>query len=284
VHSLGKIYRDVSRIYQSHMRPSFNERGFGIGSRMPVVGVDHCDSFLALNGFRFANDGKWDEYPIRQERIGLTKFLWRNRDAIAKCYKRLRELNDFEGDSFIPFRVQETFYARGIRTDIEARLEQNAQAYLRVGSEEFSYTQCPDFAKYLCGQWLEEYVFLKLLPLVKDGTIKDLRIGVQVLHDEPNDVEFASQTIQEFDVLFTDGKRLFFVECKAGTIVTDYLYKLQQVIKTYGGSESRGILAGAFRPYSKVLQRRIEEARNIRGMFGGDLPNDLAQWVRQQVT
>lgn len=252
-------------------------------TRMSVVGVDHCDSFLALNGFRFSNAGKWDEHPIRKERIKLTKFLWKNREAIAKCYIRFRELNDFEGNLFIPFRFRETVYTRGIRTDIEANLDQNAQAYLRIGNDEFSYTESPDFAKYLCGQWLEEYVFLKLSPLVSDGIIRDLRIGVEVIRDEASNLGSINTTLQEFDILFTDGKRLFFVECKAGNIITDHLFKLQQITRTYGGSESRGILAGAFKPYSSVLQRRIHEARHIEGFFASDINEEFIPWIRSQV-
>jgi len=252
-------------------------------SRMPVAGVNDCSSFLILNGFRVLRSGAWTEEPIREQRIGMTNWLWKNRSLIAGLYTKLRDYNQFEGNSFVPFQIHQYVKAAGQRVEMEVRLDRDGSAYLRAAATEFYFKDCPDFAKYLSGGWLEEFVYLKLKPLLNDGLIRDLRIGLEVALEDDRNPNLASRPVQEFDVLFTDGKRLFFVECKAGNILTEYLYKLQQVIKTCGGSESRGILAGSFKPYSKVLQRRIEEARHIRGLFGGDLTNDLVQWVRSQV-
>jgi len=34
LHSLGKIHRHVSRLYQPHLFPTLTQRGFGIGSNV----------------------------------------------------------------------------------------------------------------------------------------------------------------------------------------------------------------------------------------------------------
>ena len=47
---------------------------------------------------------------------------------------------------------------------------------------------------------------------------------------------------QEFDTMFTDGYRLYIVECKTGHINGDHINKLESLVRQYGGIEGRGIL------------------------------------------
>ena len=67
----------------------------------------------------------------------------------------------------------------------------------------------------------------------------------------------------EFDCVFTDGKRLFIVECKAGSVKQEYIQKLENNLKSYGGIAARGILVCAF-PIGPMLQKRIDVSKSIK--------------------
>jgi len=51
--------------------------------------------------------------------------------------------------------------------------------------------------------------------------------------------------------------------------------KLQNIVSHFGGVEGRGLLVSAFRPYSNVVRRKIDEARNVDLLFGRDFPRKL---------
>ena len=68
---------------------------------------------------------------------------------------------------------------------------------------------------------------------------------------------------QEFDVVFTDGKSLYIVECKAGNLTSEQVYKLSDCVRTYGGVLAKGILASALGKLNKTTRKRIEEAKNL---------------------
>ena len=85
--------------------------------------------------------------------------------------------------------------------------------------------------------------------------------------------------MQELDVVFTDGKRLFIIECKAGSVKNDHVYKLQNCVSNYGGVEARGLMVSAFRPHHPVTRKRLDNASNLLALSGWDVTNDLANMV-----
>jgi hypothetical protein len=74
----------------------------------------------------------------------------------------------------------------------------------------------------------------------------------------------------EFDCAFTDGKRLWLVECKAGNVKQEHIQKLENNLKTYGGIAARGILVAAF-PLVPTLARRVRSSTSIRVVQAGDV-------------
>ncbi len=241
-------------------------------------GVDSCESFLLLNGFDVLTPGRWEDFSLRDQRASMTRWLWKNRHLITKFYKRLTAYNHSDGSHFLPFSLRESLNLRGKRMEVAISLDSKGRATLVAGQSQFSFSNCPDFAKYLSGGWFEEFVYLQLHGLVDKGLLRDLRIGVEVTRRDWGEVNQA-QPVQEFDGLLTDGKRLILVECKAGMVTTDQLFKLQQLALAYGGHEAHGLLVGVFPPHHKVVRDRILAARNIHGIYGWDVDHGLADLV-----
>ena len=234
-------------------------------STMPMRGIHDVEQFFALKGFQISRPGKWEENLSRQQRIQLTRRLWIERAAVATLYKQLSNCIPQDGMPFPAFSLS-TRHAR-------ARLEESGRAIFSVGDAEFKLQSCPDFARYLCGGWLEEYVYLLLEPQLKTGVIKDLRIGLEVAW-APQDLGSAQTLAQEFDVCFTDGNRLTILECKAGGVIVNDVYKLGNNVANYGGIDAKGVLVTAFMP-SESIRKRIDASANLQWLAGAAVAEDL---------
>ena len=112
---------------------------------------------------------------------------------------------------------------------------------------------------------MEEYAYLHLLSRVKSGEIIDLRIGGEIV-PEGQRLKYGQMPVGEFDCIYTDGKRLYIVECKAGSVKQEYIQKLENNVKTYGGLAARGIMFSAF-PVHPAIRDRIERSTSIQLMY-----------------
>ena len=235
---------------------------------MDVRGVDEVERFIELGGYSVSRNGLWNDEPIRERRREFTKILWQERSRIAKLY---RDLSEIAGNQT---RQREFRVDKG---SVSASLDGDDQGFLRLGEDEYVVDRCPDFAAYLCGGWLEEYVHILLEPLKLAGKLRDLRVGLEVAwapaHGNP-----SQSAAQEFDVTFTDGKRLFIIECKAGRVLNEDVYKLENSVRNYGGIEARGILVAAFPP-PEPSRRRLRSAKNLSYCAGRGVPERLAREV-----
>lgn len=245
---------------------------------LPMRGVDSVDVFFQANGFSVIRPGKWADNPCRKQRITLTNKLWRERWLIAKTYKQLVAYADFMEDDFQPFSIRQEVNNRGQVAVIEISLDESGRARLNLNGAEYIYPYCPDFAKYLAGGWLEEFAYLTLEPLLQQGKIRDLRIGLEVSW-ERRGAEEEQIPAQEFDVALTDGKRLLIIECKAGAVLSDHVHKLQNSVRNYGGVDARGILVSAFPPHHSVTRRKLADAANLRALDGWDVSQQLQHLV-----
>lgn len=225
-------------------------------STMEVRGVQHVEQFVELGGFAVSCRGFWADNPARERRRALTEVLWRERGRVAALYRDLGELKE-DG-------VPATFQIEG--RVAAASLDAAGCGRLQMGQTEYLIEDCPDFAAYLCGGWLEEYVFMLLEPLLLGGQIRDLRIGLEVAW-RTKSVDSVAFAAQEFDVVFTDGRRLFVIECKAGMVLNEHVYKLENSVRKYGGVEARGMLVAVRAPAAPQV-RRLESARNLSWVNG----------------
>ena len=231
---------------------------------MEVRGVEDVEKFIELGGFSISRRGGWADNPARERRRKLTSALWRERFRIAKLYRDLAAVND-RGPG--PFQIE--------RAAVAASLNGELRGQLRLGSAVHVVEQCPDFAAYLCGGWLEEYVFMLLEPSFQKGKLRDLRIGLEVSWDTSKN-DPAPLVAQEFDVALTDGRRLFVLECKAGRVSSEDVYKLENSVRNYGGVEARGVLVAAFPPAESSM-RRLRGAKNLRCLYGEQVSSRLVE-------
>ncbi len=266
--------------------------------------INSVETFIKLNGndLNISKDGFWKDIPNidNPDRRNLTHKLWQFKSRIAKLYGELCNYNDEK--RLKPFDIN--------KAGISVSLKDNKQAEIiftnKKGKDfKFSFNNWPDFAIYLSGGWLEEYTYMLLEPFVKTGQIKDIRIGLEIsfkekTSDKPtqtnssmaeqlsshlsNSSDFQgvfSDSYQELDVVFTDGQRLYIIECKAGSVKTEHIMKLQNIVRYFGGIEGKGVLAACFEPRRKVVVKKIKDARNSQLITGRTFKEDIEAFVHR---
>ncbi len=242
------------------------------GSTIPFVGAKSVNDFLAVNGFKITNQGYWTDCQCREARLTVTQKLWEQRQTLGKLYQTptFRKYNAPRGwkrnppFDWIWGKSQATFNSRG-------------QGTLILDDEAIIIPDCDDFGQYLGGGWFEEHVFSLLRQLEQKGLIFDLRIGLEADYADkfhaPQDMP-----VGEFDCSFTNGKRLWIVECKAGQVKQDHIQKLENNLKTYGGIAAKGILASSF-PITPPLMKRISHSTSIRAIHPGELNTETLRRI-----
>jgi hypothetical protein len=245
--------------------------------------IQSVETFIKLNSNNLfiSKAGHWDDIPGIQspDRKSLTNELWRTRSKISQLYRELSRYND----SFQPFELH--------KGGINAKLSDDKSVKISIGTKHFEFKEWPDFAKYLSGGWFEEYTFMKLQPLVDSGLIKDMRIGLEVSFKEnaagKGSLSFGAQlsslfgdTYQELDNAFTDGRRLYLIECKAGSVNSEHVMKLQNIVRYFGGIEGRAVLVSCFPPKNKVVKKKIDDSKNLQLVTGNNLFKQLEDLIQ----
>lgn len=210
----------------------------------------------------------------------LTDTLWKYRAKMAGRYKDICAISDEQerrrknNASPAPFKIQ--------CDDLVFEWHPNNEASVRGGGLNLKFKNWPDFAKYLSGCWFEEYVYSLFKPYADAGIIKDLRINVKLQLDQASVVQktYGGVEYNELDVVFTDGYSLYIVECKAGGVKQDHIMKLQNLVRFYGGVEGRGILACCFKPESRPIQKKIQDAK-LMLWSGLSLPEQLKELMER---
>ena len=83
----------------------------------------------------------------------------------------------------------------------------------------------------------------------------------------------------EMDVVFTNGKKLFIVECKTGPAELPHVERLSTITRYYGGIEGVGILAYTRMPESDILLKKISETPNIKMVAGEDIVQQIKKVI-----
>lgn len=227
-----------------------------------IKNIVSVETFFKLNGDDLTIN-KQDKRTIDNninKRESLTKYIFEIRRKISKKYNQM--IIKFEENSFFEIEIEQLT----IRYNKE-----NKGTRLIYQNDEYSFSSKIDFEKYITGGWFEEYIYLSLKHLEARGIIFDLRINLELSLKNPNikNISFANldnltgKSYQELDITFTDGKKLYIVECKAGKIKTEHIEKLKNITLHYGGISSIGILAGCFKIDNEIIQKKIGDNRNI---------------------
>ena len=177
---------------------------------------------------------------------------------------------------------KECYYSLSIEKPSEPEIIPLAQGPYCVSTKDVDY-QFEDeaqFSTYIKGGWFEEYVYNHLYPLYEKGKLLDIRHGIKVDFNKAN-TEFDSDhyIYQEMDVVFTNGKRLFIVECKSGRPEIEHIEKLSTIARYYGGIEGKGILAYSKTPDSDILDKKIKETPNVEIVSGDDLIEQIKKII-----
>lgn len=268
----------------------------------PIVSIE---TYLRLNsnGLHLLNAGHWADIPDINAlgRKELTEFLWLHKSDIAEIYKPISALTDVKNisgrdakrkarEGRAPFTYPEPRSGVGVH-QIFVAAEWDGSAEFVMGSTAYQFDNFPYFQKYITGGWFEEYSYRQLKKLQDEGLIFDLRIGTTLSYDAhipthlaKNGRQISSHTeerpYQEFDLLFTDGSRLYIVECKAGAVTSDHVVKLNDAVRRYGGIGGRGFLVCCFLPTNPTVNKRMTESPTCRLVSG----RDMCEQVRAYIT
>lgn len=238
----------------------------------PITSVE---TFVNLHGndLYISKRGNWDDISnINLEgREELTLLLWKNRSQIAKLYRNMIPYVNSRQDFSIKkenIKIEYTKYCTAIQ----------------IENKKFTFSNWIDFPIFITGGWFEEYMYMQFEPYLKNKKIYDLRIGMEIAFKQNSNNRFfglgdlktiGGDTYQELDIIFTDGKKLYIVECKSGNIKSDYVMKLQNITRYFGGLKGEGILAACFPPSSQVIKKKIEDSSNIKLASGKFLNENI---------
>lgn len=257
----------------------------------PINSIKSIEPFFALNGrnLKISNRGIWYEVPdinipMRRE---LMEFLAARPWVIAKYYHELAQVSDVKkhrgqmtSEGFVPFSLQ----VAGINTSIDSY----GRVQLQLKGRNFELDHFPGYAKFITGGWFEEWLYVSLKRLEDSGVIFDLRINFEVSFEalakhqstfSPDDTE--EKSFQELDLTFTDGSRLYIVECKAGKVTSEHVMKIENIVEKYGGVGGRGILAACFEPDDAAVRKRLQESRACKLVFGNALAKQIEEIIKE---
>lgn len=165
------------------------------------------------------------------QRRKLSETLMKNYYRLRRSYKKLAELNN----------APEAFALSANGIDMELTEQWQAKIKFDNGAA-FKFKKWPQFAKYLSGGWFEECVYREVLDILNScGKLFDIRLNMELrpLSAPKEDL------YQELDVVFSDGERLYIIECKSGQVLGEHISKLDSIIQAYGGVSGVGILCYA---------------------------------------
>lgn len=249
------------------------------GSQVPFVGISDVEDFLRAGDFRTVSPGRWPAEPesIENRRLPATQDMWQRRDALRALYR---------DKNFLAFSHQyERHYPRQERdslpfsftlSDSVASLNEGGSTKLVLRGKDIPVPKRGLFP-FLAGGWLEEYVYSLLRPLEVEGVIRDVRVGFEAGFRQESSKKHENLA-QEFDCMFTDGKRLWIVECKAGPVKQEAIQKLENNLRLYGGIAARGVLISSF-PLTEANQSRIDGIPEITGVNPDRLSTDTLRLI-----
>ena len=108
---------------------------------------------------------------------------------------------------------------------------------------------------YFAGGWLEEYVFFKLSNSEYfDKTVANVKFNFTSFN--VTDKARKSNVFKnEMDVVVTKGLKTVFIECKAGNVTQDYVYKLKSIKDHFLGTFGVAVLVTKFKQRENIIEK-----------------------------
>ena len=232
------------------------------GVNVPFVGISDLDDFIKAAGYVVSRPGRRSDDPedASNLRLPAAKQVWEQRDSLSGLYRdRLFLKFSDDWNRHLPRQERDK-----LTFDFEWRksrvfLTSNGESHLILNGQEISVPSRGLFS-FISGHWLEDYLYALLRPLVDEGIIRDLRVGMEVGYQRYPHSDL--DTFSELDCAFSDGNRLWIVECKAGSIKQEAIQKLENNVRQYGGVSAKGLFVSALPPKG-VHKSRLENSTTV---------------------
>ena len=222
--------------------------------------------YLTAYGLKVTNVLKLDKY--RQEAKVRSELA----TAIVAGYDELKPLLQFLGDRLRPYR---DFPEYLLMLDYEAKNDRERDLLTRMVIDYDGRRINRKFTgheiQFLTGGWLEEYCYNQTISL---AGIDDATIGIKLMNRQGGD--------NEYDVMFTRGNKLYFIECKSldqnDDKKTDALYKIGALQKEFGLRTESFLLTtsphvlGKGGKLKETVRARAEQF-NTTVLIGSDVAN-----------
>lgn len=237
----------------------------------PLKPIQKVDSFILLNsnGLGISDQGRTG--ADEEDSINMTDEMWKAKDHINKLYYDVQQM-----------KRRECYYSLSLERPNKPELNALAEGPFCISTKliDYAFEDGTQFAKYILGEWFEEYVYNHLYPLFEKGKILDIRHGIKVdFSPEILDKNANHKIYQEMDVVFTNGKKLYIVECKTGPAELQHVERLSTITRYYGGVKGVGILAYTRQSDSDILLKKIDETPNVHMVAGDDLIQQIKKVI-----
>nr|WP_233707320.1 DUF1887 family CARF protein [Helicobacter cetorum] len=232
---------------------------------IPTIPIKDTETFLDLHtpNYTIEQNGIVNKKLLDKikERKILSDLLYKRRTRLAYLYQKINDS-----------------YANNKKINICENnikiLYENHRVCVNVDGEEIKleYSEDEDdFRNYIIGGWFEEYIYCELLELLDRQIIYDLRLNMRLNIDaittqrffpiNINELKSSKSSIYaEFDIVFSDGKNLYIIECKSGKLKNgkEILANLSTNTQNFGGANAKCILMSNDTFLSSNIQERIK--------------------------
>ncbi len=161
------------------------------------------------------------------------------------------------------FRIQSQFFEKiGKRTIQKTSFEKYTEKYdlkwdrqsLSLVTNNVNYEfDHNDGGVYFSGAWLEEYIFHKLKTQnTYDEVLASVKFDFTSISDKRNNNKIFKN---EIDVVISKGLKTVFIECKAGYVSQDYVYKLKVIRDHFLGTFGEAVLVTKFPQKENIIEK-----------------------------
>jgi len=244
----------------------------------PIRPIESVEAFLIVNSNNLdvMECGRMEKES--KDLQNCTDMMWKYRSDVKFINEQLAKRETLTDEI--------TFQSGCIKTGINKKLEPFLNFVINGKPLTVLFSNVIAYKQYISGGWLEEYVYNHLYTLYEAHRIKDIRIGLKLEVKNNGSADMVTMPVgkqlnggipyQEMDTVFTDGRRLYIVECKAQNITIGQITKLQNIVHSYGGAEGRGILLSSIKCDNPLLLKKAEDFGNMIIVSGGEVPGFLA--------
>ncbi|WQT26348.1 DUF1887 family protein [Helicobacter pylori] len=199
----------------------------------------------------------------------LSNLLYEHRSRIIPLYQRIN--NSYSKDKTIKIcdnNLKLLYKDHQVCVNIDGK-----EMKLKYSENE------DDFRKYIIGGWFEEYIYFELLDLLDKQVIYDLRLNMRLSVESMTDTQRNERPIYaELDMVFSDGKNLYIIECKSGGLKDKgVLANLSTNAQIFGGANAKCILISSDDHLGQNIQEKIK-ILNIKFIFK-DFKENIENYV-----